>query len=344
MKLWVLLFVLMLGMAHAEPSVVDRFFGDYLFKFNPTQGTTSGFHQYDKLLEDYSRRNVDAQAKVLHSFEKEFLQQPDTPDRELILSKIHSDLLALEDIRMWEKNPDQYSSGVTESIFCIMSRNFAPQPVRLESVIAREQQIPAVFQAARANLKNPPHIYTQIALEQLPGIIGFFQKDVPLAFNEVKDKNLLGRFHQSNEAVIRSLESYQTFLKTDVLPRSHGDFRLGTRNFEKKLAYDEMVDIPLDRLLKIGFEDLRRNQQQFREVAAKIDPNKTPQQILADLEHDHPAPGKLLQTFRDVLGGLRSYVIDHKIVKVPSMVLPIVEETPPFMRALTFASMDTPGP
>ena len=344
MKLWVLLFVLMLGMAHAEPSVVDRFFSDYLFKFNPTQGTTSGFHQYDKLLEDYSRRNVDAQAKVLHSFEKEFLQQPDTPDRELILSKIHSDLLALEDIRMWEKNPDQYSSGVTESIFCIMSRNFAPQPVRLESVIAREQQIPAVFQAARANLKNPPHIYTQIALEQLPGIIGFFQKDVPLAFNEVKDKNLLGRFHQSNEAVIRSLESYQTFLKTDVLPRSHGDFRLGTRNFEKKLAYDEMVDIPLDRLLKIGFEDLRRNQQQFREVAAKIDPNKTPQQILADLEHDHPAPGKLLQTFRDVLGGLRSYVIDHKIVKVPSMVLPIVEETPPFMRALTFASMDTPGP
>jgi uncharacterized protein (DUF885 family) len=31
-------------------------------------------------------------------------------------------------------------------------------------------------------------------------------------------------------------------------------------------------------------------------------------------------------------------------VRVPSQVLPIVEETPPFARALTFASMDTPGP
>ena len=344
MKFWVLLFLLPLATAHAEPSLADRFFSDYLFKFNPTQGTTSGFHQYDKLLEDYSRRNVDAQVKALHSFEKEFLKQPDTPDRELILSKIRSDLLALEDIRMWEKNPDQYSSGVTESIFCIMSRNFAPQTVRLESVIAREQQIPAVFQAARTNLKNPPQIYTQVALEQLPGIIGFFQKDVPLAFNEVKDKNLLDRFHQANQAVIQALQSYERFLKSDVLPRSHGDFRLGARNFERKLKYDEMVDIPLDRLLKIGYEDLRRNQQQFQEVAAKIDPHKTPQQILSDLQHDHPAPGALLQSFRNVLGGLRSYIVGHKIITVPSMVLPIVEETPPFMRALTFASMDTPGP
>ena len=29
---------------------------------------------------------------------------------------------------------------------------------------------------------------------------------------------------------------------------------------------------------------------------------------------------------------------------IPSPVLPILEETPPFMRATTFASMDTPGP
>ena len=29
---------------------------------------------------------------------------------------------------------------------------------------------------------------------------------------------------------------------------------------------------------------------------------------------------------------------------IPSDVRPIVEETPPFMRATTFATMDTPGP
>ena len=90
--------------------------------------------------------------------------------------------------------------------------------------------------------------------------------------------------------------------------------------------------------------NLRKNQQEFKAVAAMIDPGKPPQQILEELQKDHPAPGKLLQTFRDMLGGLRDFLEQHHIVGMPSQVPPIVEETPPFARALTFASMDTPGP
>ncbi|HKW73966.1 MAG TPA: DUF885 domain-containing protein, partial [Terriglobales bacterium] len=71
---------------------------------------------------------------------------------------------------------------------------------------------------------------------------------------------------------------------------------------------------------------------------------KTPRQILKELEKDHPKADQLLQTFRDTLTGLRDYLEAKHIVTVPSQVLPIVEETPPFARALTFASMDTPGP
>ena len=105
-----------------------------------------------------------------------------------------------------------------------------------------------------------------------------------------------------------------------------------------------MVDIPLDRLLEIGYANLRENQQKFRETAAKIDPKKTPQQILEDLEKDHPKPADLLGAFRDTVVKLRDFIVEKKIITLPSPVLPILEETPPFMRALTFASMDTPGP
>ena len=41
--------------------------------------------------------------------------------------------------------------------------------------------------------------------------------------------------------------------------------------YRKKLLYDEMVDTPLDRLLEIGYQDLRRNQEAFRVTAARID-------------------------------------------------------------------------
>src|SRR5258708_23623974 len=103
-----------------------------------------------------------------------------------------------------------------------------------------------------------------------------------------------------------------------------------------------MVDIRVDGLLEMGMASLRLNQQAFKETAAKIDPSKTPQQILEELEKDHPAPDKLLQAFRDTLGGLKDFLEQHHIVKVPSQVLPILQETPPFARALTFASMDAP--
>jgi uncharacterized protein (DUF885 family) len=214
----------------------------------------------------------------------------------------------------------------------------------LQSVIARERQIPAVFEAARANLKNPPRIYTEVAIEQLPGIVSFFQNDVPAAFKQVTDPKLLADFQNSNAAVIDALNSYLAYLKNDLLPRSHGDFRLGADRFRKKLLYEEMVDLPLDKLVEIGMADLRRNQEAFKQTAAKIDPGKTPRQILDEATHDHPAPDHLLQSFRDVLGGLKDYITAQQIITIPSPVLPILEETPPFMRALTTASMDTPGP
>jgi uncharacterized protein (DUF885 family) len=330
--------------AQPSPQQVDGFFDELYFKFNPTAGTAAGFHQYDAQLEDYSKAALDANIKALHRAEREFAALPADPDRDLILNYVRATLLDMEKVRTWQKNPDIYSSGVTGSIFVIMSRNFAPAADRLKSVIARERQIPAVFEAARANLKNPPHIYTDIAIEQLPGIVSFFENDVPAAFKEVTDQKLRADFQQSNDVAIDALKRYQTFLQNDLLARSGGDFRLGADLFRKKLLYEEMVDLPLDKLLEIGMADLRRNQEAFKQTAAKIDPSKTPQQILDETTRDHPAPDRLLQSFRDVLGGLKDYITTNKIIAIPSPVLPIVEETPPFMRALTTASMDTPGP
>ncbi len=331
--------------------LADRFFDELVFRFDPVQGTYAGFHQYDALLPTGSRAEVDSQIAALKKWEMDVrnfdprgLSAGAAADRELVLAQIQSQLLTLETIRPWEKNPDTYSSGVTNAVYTIMSRNYAPAAERLKSVIARERLIPHVFTSARENLKNPPQVYTEVALEQLQGIVSFFQKDVPLAFQQVTDARLAADFKKSNQGVIDALNSYQAWLKSDLLPRSHGDFRIGADNYRKKLAYDEMVDIPLDRLLEIGMDNLHHNQAEFRRVAAQIDSKRTPQQILDELEHDHPPADHLLQAFRDVLGGLRSFIETHHIVTIPSPVQPTLQETPPFMRALTTASMDTPGP
>ena len=119
----------------------------------------------------------------MRRFEHEVTAYPASQmDRDLLLSNIHSTLLELDSIQMWQKNPDLYSSTASNAVFVIMSRKFAPADRRLEAAIAREKSMPNLFTAARANLKNPPRVYTEVAIEQLPGIVSFFEKDVPAAF------------------------------------------------------------------------------------------------------------------------------------------------------------------
>jgi uncharacterized protein (DUF885 family) len=325
-------------------TLYDRFFDQFYFPTQPTVATSTGIHTYDGKLEDYSRAAVERQSAGLRKFEAGFLKLPPGPERDAVIAWIRARLLELESVRMWERNPDVYSSGITASAFTIISRGFAPADVRLKALISREKQMPRALAEARSNLKNPPLIYTQIALEQIPGNVSFFENDVPLAFRSVTGKGLLASFRSSNEAVIRALREYERWLQNDLLPRSKGDFRLGAETYSKKLLYEEMAGIPLDRLLEIGYADLRANQKMFAETAARIDRAKTPQQILAGIEKDHPAPDKLLDAFRNTLAGLQKFIVDHKIITIPSPVQPILEETPPFMRALTSASMDTPGP
>jgi len=332
-------------------ALVDEYFEQAYFKFNPTAGTSAGLHQYDPVLEEYSRAAVDRQIHTLHIFEERVaafdvssLDQTEAADQQLVLSNILGTLLTLETIRPWEKNPDIYSSGISESAFTIMSRRFASPNDRLRSLVAREKQMPAVFAAALDNLNNPPRIYTQIAIEQLPGIIDFFRKDVPAAFADATDASLQADFAKSNATVIAALEGYQRWLNSTLLPRSQGDFRIGADTFSQKLQFDEMVDIPLDKLLEIGFADLHKNQAAFSATAKEIDSDKTPRQVLAELQADHPTPDHLLQSFRDTFDSLIAFINDKHIIGIPSQIRPTLEETPPFERATTFASMDTPGP
>ncbi len=329
----------------------DEYLDKWYFPTHPSEATQVGIHDFDTLLEDYSRTAIATHIAALHDYERRFaavpaaaLSEHNTANLQLLLSSVRSQLLTLEKIRPWEKNPDLYSSGLASSAFVIMARRYAPTNERLRRMVEREKLMPAQLLAARANLQNPPPIYTQIALQQLPDIIAFFKKDVPAAFSDADDARIGSEFASSNAAVIAALESYQQWVKTELLPRSHGDYRLGAAVFRRKLQLDEMVDTPLARLEQIGLANLRLNQREFARIAHQLEPGKTPRQVLEQLTDNHPAPANLLQSVRDQFEGLRHFLDSHAIITIPPAAPPTVEETPGFMRATTSASMDTPGP
>jgi uncharacterized protein (DUF885 family) len=322
-----------------------------LFKRQPTQATFLGIHKYDDRLEDYSQQAVRDEVAALRRFRDRVnaidpasLTTDNQLDREQLLHALDSRLLTQETIRPWAKNADGYSSGLTNTAYIMIKREFAPPEQRLRELIAREKAMPSALAEARRNLENPPLIYTQIAIEQLDGNRDFFRTAVPDAFTSVKDEALLDEFRKANDAVVAALGDYKKWMQDDLLTRSKGDFAVGAETFRKKLSADDMIDAPLDRLLEIADKDLTKNQAAFTGTARRIDPSKTPEQVLAAVQADHPPASKLLSVTQAELDSVGRFMTDHHIVTVPKAAPARVQETPPFLRATTSASMDIPGP
>jgi uncharacterized protein (DUF885 family) len=334
----------------AFSKLADSILQDY-YQRHPTTATDLGIHKYDAELEDFSQPARVAESSALKGFRTSLTAidaaslSPDRQlDREQLLRTIDASILALDVVRMWAKDPDSYSAGVTNAAYVIMKRAYAPAADRLRALIARETRMPAALLEARRSVDNPPAIYTKIALEQIDGNISFFKNDVPAAFKEVTDRALLAEFAKTNAAVMEALAEYKKYLQGELLPKSNGSFAFGAETYTKLLSATEMIDLPLVRLLEIAEADRQRNEEAFQAVARTIDQKKAPDQVLASLQNDHPAAGALLATTQRELDSLRQFIVDHHIVTIPPSDPATVKETPPFMRSTTSASMDTPGP
>jgi uncharacterized protein (DUF885 family) len=329
---------------------VDDYFDAY-FTWKPSEGTSAGLHQYDNKLEDGSADATNKRVKTVKALQArlESLRAgtltEEAIDAEVLDGVMRAELLDLDVVRTWRKNPMNYIGAPPGAIDALMKRDFAPAAARLRSVIARLKATPAMFAALRANVEDPPKEFTDLAVRMGEGSIGFYRDTVRDWAKGAAgtDAGLLKEFDAANDAVVRSLTETVAWMKTDLLPKSHGKYALGAEAFAKQLLYEEMVDIPLDKLLAIGEATLRRDQDAFRAVARTIDDKKTPAEVMKALSGDHPTEADLIPSARRTIEKIRTFLLEGNIVAIPSEVRPTVLETPPYARNGSFASMDTPG-
>ncbi|MDQ6718148.1 MAG: DUF885 domain-containing protein [Gemmatimonadota bacterium] len=331
---------------------VDAYF-DSLYAFAPTQGTAAGFHQYDSKVEDFSKATMSRRIATLHWLQGQLdsirvpankLELDDSIDAAILGGNIKSELQDEETLGNWKKNPMQYVGLPGSAVDLLMKRNFASPADRLKDVTARLRGVPTVLNEMRENVVNPPKEFTDLAWRIASGSVGFFKSDVATWAKGAagNDTIALRDFTAVNDSVVASMQSASDWLKSQI-PKSHGTFAIGSKNFADKLLFDEMVDIPLPRLLALGEANLDKDYKDFVATAQLVAPGKTPAQAMASLEDEHPSAANLISSANSTVEGLRQFLIDHKIVDVPSQVLPKVTETPPYARSGSFASMDSPG-
>jgi uncharacterized protein (DUF885 family) len=189
-----------------------------------------------------------------------------------------------------------------------------------------------------------PKPYVELAIQIAKGSADFLKKDLVAAVAGVKDEQLRVAFHEANRKAASALNDYAAWLEREKLPKANFEFALGEEKFRHFVAQTELVDFPPQKILEIGMEQLKAEQAAFAEAAKKIDPNKSPIGVFKQIQSEHPTPENLIPDIAKDLDKIRKYVSNHHLVNIPSDVRAKVKETPQYLRATSFASMDTPGP
>ena len=330
-------------------AVAEEYVKTYLAA-HPLQGTALGLHEYDGKISDYSRLALDAELSRLRRFDDRLakfdpakLSQRQSIDLRILQAAVKRELFEMQDMSVFERNPMVYARAGDVNVY--IKRNFAPLEDRVRSVVAIESQIPNILIAARTNLDEKlPKPFVELAIQIARGSADFLRKDLVAAVSGLKDDQLRVAFQAANRKAANALGDYATWLEREKLPKATLDFALGEEKFGRFLALTELVDLSPQKVLEIGMTQLKAEQDAFAEAAKKIDPNKPAIEVFKQVQSEHPASDKLIPDIAKELDKIRKYVLARKLVGIPSEVRAKVKETPQYLRATSFASMDTPGP
>ncbi|GAG25618.1 unnamed protein product, partial [marine sediment metagenome] len=236
--------------------LVTGYLIDY-YAAHPVRATRLGIHDHDSRLPDMSRggiqrriRELDEWLGWLETIERDSLRGDAFHDHRILNHALRAELLELEEIRGWARNPMDYNKALADGLASLVDRRFAPLEDRLESAISRLKQYPKVIAAAKKNLQDVPALWAEIGLRNTRGTLSYLRTDVPAALREQGldelDPALSARWEQARRRALNKLDAFVDWLARDLLPRADGDFRLGRDLFQRKLLYEEHVTITVE--------------------------------------------------------------------------------------------------
>lgn len=320
---------------------------DY-WSFHPTASASAGLHRFDGQLPVYTAATLGAFAnrvqKYLAALDR--IERGDHLSRKVRLQLgvlrglLLTELSEIEDQRLPRALPAYFLFRL--SIVNYLLRNYAPLDTRLRAIGKLESQVPDYLKDLRSLMDaHLADTFFELGEMAATGMLDAYARELP---------DVLGRASPAVRAFVErtngiakaELKRLANDLATKYKPRVKSNFALGRRKYERMMFAEQLVRIPIERLLEVGRADLETNRAQFAQTAKRIDPGKTAMQVLEGIESDHPTADRLIDDTRAMLEEIRTYLIDRDIISVPSEERAQVIETPRFYRFAT-AAMNSPG-
>lgn len=337
----------------AESEVFQRVARDYLetlHRLNPVQASWLGIHAYDDLLGDYSRQGFEERLAVAREYADQLaaiapaqLDHGERVDHALLVADAQGQQWWHEKVAHWRRDPDLYAEAPLMGLFVFTARDYAPLDTRMESAIGRLREVRGVLEAGKANVENPPRVFTEIALQTCEGGLQFLEEAFPRLAEQVPvhRQQLL----EASQEAADAYRDYQRFLRDELLPRSNGVFAVGRELYEERLRRWHMLELSASELAALGQRIFAETEAELQRVAAEIDPTRSWAEQVAEARRAHPLASGLLDAYRRELESLKAFIRARDLVTIPANEELVVIETPVFERAvIPYAAYMPPAP
>lgn len=357
------------------PSASDRAFDEIAQRYlaemlplTPVLATSLGEHRYDSQLDDVSAdgqsrrtglaRQLLAQMATLDLAQ---MSRPHQVDARLLKNQLEYLIWSTEQLQEWRRNPLIYTDLAGNSLYLLLSRDFAPLATRLHDVSSRLSQLPRLLLQVRESLDPAlvPRIHAETAIKQNSGVLSLIDELlVPqlAGLPDAQQTELKAVIATARTAVAQ----HQIWLEKKLLPAAAGDFRLGAAFYDAKLRFN--LDTPLTRqeIRARAQSELSRVRGEMYDISrailagrsdappAPVMPNPTEQQttILAALElayEQRPARDGVFEAAQHAFEETSRFVKAHDLVTLYNEPIQIVP-MPEFARGVALAYCDSPGP
>ncbi len=278
-------------------------------------------------------------------------------DMGLLVNKLKSDRWYLTTFREFEWNPALYN--IASPIDYILHTEYAAKSQRLRTLLKRIANVPAYYDAARANISNPTREHTQLAVSQAPGIVALLAELDKEAQASTLAANEKGLFAQRIAAAKTAVEGYAAWLsELDKTLATTGarSFRIGKDLYETKFAFDIQSASTAEQTYQKALaarEQLLANMDRISDelwpkylagTAKPADRYAKIGMMIDKLSANHVAPERFVDEVKAQIPQLQDWVKQHDLLSLDSDKPLVVRETPAYQRGVAGASIEAPGP
>ncbi len=114
-----------------------------------------------------------------------------------------------------------------------------------------------------------------------------------------------------------ALEAFVKFLKEELPKRPSGTFSMGAVPYDEMLRGQYLLGYGADCLYAFGLQQFDRTVAELEEVARRIDPKKTWQQLAIEIKNEYPAPDKMIEAHQLWVDKSREHILKNNLIPIP---------------------------